>query len=195
MFFGKKHKVIVKNKNITIEARSGSNLFKVLKENGIELPILCDGSGQCGKCKVHISSDNIQKPTKKERLILAMMSLEEGYRLACQYLIKSDIVVNTEDYFDKGESFDSTIKVKVLEQEEDTINKIDEQKSKESELQTEPIKAKEIETNKTHEKEEKIHTEEISEVQNKVEQKNSESIITSVDDNNYILTDGILLIQ
>ena len=199
MFFGKKHKVIVKNKNITIEARSGSNLFKVLDENGVVLPTLCDGSGQCGKCKVHILTDHIQKPTKKERLILARMSLDDGYRLACQYIIKSDIIVDTDDYFDKGDVLDSTVKVKVLKEQETS--------EKDNEIKEEVIKAGVIDGT-----EDIVSNNEISFKDDEVERFIENEIIEEpkkskeveieikkdkgrLNTDEYQLTDGILLIQ
>ncbi|TYB35647.1 MAG: 2Fe-2S iron-sulfur cluster binding domain-containing protein [Flexistipes sinusarabici] len=101
MLFNKKYNVTIKNRNITLEAKSGTNLYKLLKENNIPISSLCDGNGQCGKCKVRISSPGggeINKPTKKDRLILALMNLESGYRLACEYTIRSDIIVDTEEW-------------------------------------------------------------------------------------------------
>lgn len=101
MLFTKKYNVTIKNRNITLEAKSGTNLYKLLKENNIPVSSLCDGNGQCGKCKVRISSPDggeINKPTKKDRLILALMNVENGYRLACEYIIRSDIVVDTEEW-------------------------------------------------------------------------------------------------
>ncbi|MCB4204082.1 2Fe-2S iron-sulfur cluster binding domain-containing protein [Deferribacterales bacterium Es71-Z0220] len=101
MFFSKKYKVIVKNKNITVEAKSGSKLFQVLKDNNIPIQSLCSGDGQCGKCKVKITSvdgKEINKPTKKDRLMIALVNLDAGYRLACEYTIKQDIIVDTEEW-------------------------------------------------------------------------------------------------
>ncbi len=101
MFFAKKCQITIKNKNITLEAKSGTNLYKLLKDNGVNVTSLCDGNGQCGKCKVKISAPDgleINKPTKKDRLILAPMNLENGYRLACEYIVKSDIIVDTEEW-------------------------------------------------------------------------------------------------
>lgn len=101
MFFSKKYKVIVKNKNITIEAKSGAKLFQVLKDNNIPIQSLCSGNGQCGKCKVKISAvdgKEINKPTKKDRLMIALVNLDAGYRLACEYTVKQDIVVDTEEW-------------------------------------------------------------------------------------------------
>lgn len=107
MFFSKKYKVIIKNRNITVEAKSGSNLFNVLKDNSIILPTLCGGDGQCGKCKVKITSPDgkdISKPSKRDRLLLAWVNIEAGYRLACQYTIKGNIIVDTEEWINSRDS-------------------------------------------------------------------------------------------
>ncbi len=192
MLFGKKYKVIVKNKNITIEARSGSNLFKVLNDSGVVLPTLCDGSGQCGKCKVHISAENIQKPTKKERLILARMSLDDGYRLACQYIVKSDIVVNTDDYFDKGETLDSTVKVKIIENQNPNETKEEEVKDTDKNLQHETDT--DIQNVDTKNEELSVDLNNIYDNTNE-EKELRNNPIDSAGDEEYQLTDGILLIQ
>jgi len=97
MFFTTKYKVTVANKNIVLEVRSGSNLYKVLREHDLIDRMLCDGSSQCGKCKVKITGSDVNKPTKKERLVLAESSLDSGIRLACQYSVKSDIKVDTQE--------------------------------------------------------------------------------------------------
>jgi len=101
MFFSKKYKVIVKNKNITVEAKSGTKLFQVLKDNNVPVQSLCSGDGQCGKCKVKITAvdgKEINKPTKKDRLMIALVNLDAGYRLACEYAVKQDIIVDTEEW-------------------------------------------------------------------------------------------------
>ncbi len=112
MFFGaKKCKVIIKNMNITVEVKSGTNLYDILIQNNITVPSLCKGSGQCGKCKVRISSADgkpINKPSKKDSIILAPISIDAGFRLACQYEVKTDIVVDISE-FQKGSDFDSDI--------------------------------------------------------------------------------------
>lgn len=116
MFFSKKNKIIIKNKNITIEAKSGSRLYNVLIDNNIKLPSLCGGNGQCGKCKVRIEAldkREIAKPTKKERLMLALINLEAGYRLACEYVVKQDIVVDTEEWVTKENYHPEIVSVKV----------------------------------------------------------------------------------
>ncbi|MGE4267017.1 MAG: 2Fe-2S iron-sulfur cluster-binding protein [Deferribacterales bacterium] len=97
MFFTSKYKITIVNKNIVLEVKHGSNLYKVLREHDLIDKMLCDGSSQCGKCKVKITGPDVNKPTKKERLVLAETSLDSGIRLACQYSVKSDIKVDTQE--------------------------------------------------------------------------------------------------
>ena len=97
MFLSKKHTVYVKNMDISFEVKSGKNLFSALEENGIKISNLCSGNGQCGKCKVRIESKNINKPTRLERRSLSELSISMGIRLACEYSVKSDIVIDTDE--------------------------------------------------------------------------------------------------
>lgn len=97
MFGVKKFTVTVTGSGRALEIKSGTNLYALLREHSLIDKKLCDGSGQCGKCKVKVSGQQINKPTKKERLVLAESSLESGIRLACQYPVKSNITVDTQE--------------------------------------------------------------------------------------------------
>lgn len=96
MFGMKKHTVTVVNSGQVLEVKNGTNLYQLLRENDLIERKLCDGSGQCGKCKVQVKGSSVNKPNKKERLVLAEQSLDAGMRLACQYAIKSSITVDTQ---------------------------------------------------------------------------------------------------
>ncbi len=95
MFFSKTVRIVIKNRNLAIEAKTGTNLYSALVAEKVIPPTLCRGNGQCGKCKVHINQRNISKPNKKEQLVLARINLDAGFRLACQTVIKDDMVVDT----------------------------------------------------------------------------------------------------
>lgn len=98
MFFSKKNvRISVKNKKLAIETQSGSNLYRFLVNEGIILPTLCDGAGQCGKCKIKFLNQNVPKPKHKDLLILAKINIDAGYRLACQHTIKNDIEIDTSE--------------------------------------------------------------------------------------------------
>lgn len=98
MFFSKKNvRISVKNKKLAIETQSGGNLYRFLINEGIILPTLCDGAGQCGKCKIKFLNQNVPKPKHKDLLILAKVNIDAGYRLACQHTIKNDIEIDTSE--------------------------------------------------------------------------------------------------
>ncbi|ADD69616.1 ferredoxin [Denitrovibrio acetiphilus DSM 12809] len=97
MFGSKKFTVTVTGSSHVLEAKSGTNLYHLLREHDLIDKKLCDGNGQCGKCKVKIKGVSVNKPTKKERLVLAEASLDAGMRLACQYGVKSNITVDTQE--------------------------------------------------------------------------------------------------
>ena len=53
MFFSKKsYTVSIPDRNIVLEAKSGTNLYKLLIDENLINPTLCNGAGQCGKCKM-----------------------------------------------------------------------------------------------------------------------------------------------
>lgn len=98
MFFAKKNvRISVRNKKIVIETKSGVNLYRFLVQEGIIMPTLCDGAGQCGKCKIKFLNQNIPKPKYKESLILAKVNIDAGYRLACLHTVKEDIEIDTSE--------------------------------------------------------------------------------------------------
>jgi len=194
MLFNKKYNVTIKNRNITLEAKSGTNLYKLLKENNIPVSSLCDGNGQCGKCKVRISSPGggeINKPTKKDRLILALMNLENGYRLACEYIIRSDIIVDTEEWNvssgkdpdilgvkkkNKGTAEEDQKPAEVTEEKEYSTSEEDyeSEESSESQSQSEP------------------HTDYEPDI---AEDEEKTSSVEEDEDQTYGVRDGLLLIQ
>jgi uncharacterized 2Fe-2S/4Fe-4S cluster protein (DUF4445 family) len=50
----------------------------------VELVSICDGKGDCRRCKVQVLAGRVSEPTTIEREALSFQELEEGYRLACQ---------------------------------------------------------------------------------------------------------------
>ncbi|MDY6820219.1 MAG: 2Fe-2S iron-sulfur cluster binding domain-containing protein [Deferribacterota bacterium] len=94
--FKKEYKIYINGSKDYYSVKANTNLYKFLISNNLIGETLCNGNGQCGRCKVLIKSasgKDINKPTKKDKLLLAAVNIENGYRLACQYLVKSDIIV------------------------------------------------------------------------------------------------------
>lgn len=68
----------------TVSLRKGSNLFLSLATHGIDLPSICGGGGECGKCRLKIESENLPAPSSTEQGLIPRSLREKGYRLACQ---------------------------------------------------------------------------------------------------------------
>lgn len=87
-------------KKKTIKAENGANLFKVLTENGIDIPSECGGNQICGKCKVIVDTNN--EISKFEKQFLTDLEIKKGVRLACYVKVDKDlnvITLNTEENY------------------------------------------------------------------------------------------------
>ncbi|GAB4283686.1 MAG: NADH:ubiquinone reductase (Na(+)-transporting) subunit F [Candidatus Rifleibacteriota bacterium] len=80
------------NEREPVEVECGSSLFDALTETDIYLPAACGGKGTCGRCLVRCLQGG-GPVTPMERLNLEKRFLEEGYRLACQVKVRTDIQI------------------------------------------------------------------------------------------------------
>lgn len=60
------------------------------QEAGIELNLPCGGQGRCGRCKVVVESGTVRRRSINR---ISRSELQQGYALACQTIIESDIEV------------------------------------------------------------------------------------------------------
>lgn len=106
MFFSKKiYNITIKDKNITLQAKSGTNLYKLLLDEKLINPTLCNGAGQCGKCRIKFTGNYIPKPVYKETLSLAKINIDAGFRLACQQNIKKDMEIDISEISSSAKFF------------------------------------------------------------------------------------------
>ncbi len=83
--------IVFKPSGKVVEAEVGANLLDVALKAGIEITAPCGGQGRCGRCKVMVEMGPVaRRPSAK----LAPSEEAEGYALACQTIVKGDIVVN-----------------------------------------------------------------------------------------------------
>jgi len=70
-------------------------LLEIAREAGVELRTDCGGQGTCGKCKVQIIEclGKVSEPSEEERKHLSDEEISEGYRLACQLIVKGKLKV------------------------------------------------------------------------------------------------------
>jgi len=77
-----------------VQAQEGQTILDVAQEGGIGLAAVCGGVGTCGRCRVQIMSGELSPLTDSERSRIGERELAQGYRLACQARIRSDLKVN-----------------------------------------------------------------------------------------------------
>ncbi len=81
-----------------LRLRIGSNLFLSLANNKIDLPSICGGGGECGKCRVKFEAADLPDANAIELVLVPKRLREQGYRLACQ----QEVISNTTLHLPKG---------------------------------------------------------------------------------------------
>ena len=84
------HKVKFLPYETEIEIENGDTIIRAALEAGVHVNASCGGEGVCGKCRVLIE-DGIVEGGISEKL--SQEDQQSGYRLACQAIVKSDLVV------------------------------------------------------------------------------------------------------
>jgi uncharacterized 2Fe-2S/4Fe-4S cluster protein (DUF4445 family) len=69
---------------------AGASLADAVAAAGLELNLPCGGQGRCGRCKLIVESGKVQRRAISR---LSSTELEQGYALACQSYVSSDVTV------------------------------------------------------------------------------------------------------
>ncbi|HID62896.1 MAG TPA: DUF4445 domain-containing protein, partial [Anaerolineae bacterium] len=82
--------VVFKPSGKVIEVEVGTLLSDAAAQAGIELNLPCGGQGRCGRCKLLVEHGPVsRRPSAK----LSPAEEEEGYALACQTVVKGDVIL------------------------------------------------------------------------------------------------------
>lgn len=65
-------------------------ILDATRDAGIDINVPCGGQGRCGRCAVVVEQGNVRR---RSTLRLSAHDIAEGYALACQTVIESDLVV------------------------------------------------------------------------------------------------------
>ena len=84
-----RHSVTFFPKNATVEVDEGTTLLEAATDAGVHINAQCGGEGKCGRCKVIVEGVVDSAPTN----LIEEVDWENGYRLACQSRVRSDVVV------------------------------------------------------------------------------------------------------
>ncbi len=87
----KKLKVHFSPDNIDVTVAEGSSLIEAALSVGVHINAACGGNGVCGTCRVLIRKGEVES-TRSDKL--STQEYEQGYRLACQSRVLSDLLVD-----------------------------------------------------------------------------------------------------
>jgi len=76
--------------NVKIEVDKGENLLAAAAKAGVYIHAYCGGDGVCGKCKVKVKEGEV---ASHKAMQLRPQEQEQGFRLACQSTVVSDVVI------------------------------------------------------------------------------------------------------
>jgi ferredoxin len=74
-----------------VRLRTGNNLFSALAANGVELPSVCGGGGECGKCRVQFDAGDLREANDIEKGLVPKPLRNRGFRLACQMEVQDGL--------------------------------------------------------------------------------------------------------
>ncbi len=83
-------KVHIKPQDVTVEVEKGALISEALEIAGVKILLPCGGQGRCGRCKVVVEKGEVRRRSVTR---LSPTELKQGYALACQTLVESEIVV------------------------------------------------------------------------------------------------------
>jgi len=84
------HKIVFLPHETEIEVPPGETIIHAAMEAGVHVNASCGGEGVCGKCRVLIEEGEVKGGISEK---LSRQDQERGYRLACQAVAQSDLVV------------------------------------------------------------------------------------------------------
>ena len=76
----------------SVEVEAGTTLMEAAEQAGIHINNLCGGEGVCGRCRVKLINGKI-RADKHSISLLSREEITEGYVLACQTKVGSDMEV------------------------------------------------------------------------------------------------------
>jgi len=84
------HKIIFLPYQTKIEVPDGETVIHAAMEAGVHINASCGGEGICGKCRVLIEEGEVEGGISEK---LNQADRDQGYRLACQAAVRSDLTV------------------------------------------------------------------------------------------------------
>src|SRR5210317_1986290 len=84
------HKIRFLPYETEIEIENGDTVIRAALEAGVHVNASCGGEGVCGKCRVIIENGTVDGGISEK---LSQEDQDKGYRLACQAVVRSNLIV------------------------------------------------------------------------------------------------------
>ncbi len=89
----KQYRVAIQPQGRHVFVLPGTTLLEAVAGSGVVLDTPCGGAGTCGKCRVRVTAGTAA-PTGADIAAFTPGELAEGWRLACQLRVQSDLTVD-----------------------------------------------------------------------------------------------------
>jgi uncharacterized 2Fe-2S/4Fe-4S cluster protein (DUF4445 family) len=88
----------------TVDVEAGTTLMQAAQSAGVHINNLCGGNGVCGRCRVKVNDSKI-RADKHSISLLSKEEILEGYVLACQTKVDSDmeVLIPAESRLEEGQ--------------------------------------------------------------------------------------------
>ncbi|NQV98760.1 MAG: NADH:ubiquinone reductase (Na(+)-transporting) subunit F [Rhodospirillales bacterium] len=93
LIWGRGQAQFIVNDEPAFASALGVKLTDALAGEGINLPMSCGGAGTCGLCRVRVIG-SIDDALPTERALLGPREIKDGYRLACQVVVRGDMEIS-----------------------------------------------------------------------------------------------------
>jgi uncharacterized 2Fe-2S/4Fe-4S cluster protein (DUF4445 family) len=135
----KTHTVKFLPHEMEISVPDGDTIIRAALEAGVHVNASCGGEGVCGKCRVIIENGSVEGGISEK---LSQEDQDRGYRLACQAVVKGDLIVRipVESAIDP-----SVLKMQASPRRTAHIKEIDFEELKEKGLFVAPVEKKFLE--------------------------------------------------
>ncbi|MCK4661181.1 MAG: 2Fe-2S iron-sulfur cluster binding domain-containing protein, partial [Phycisphaerae bacterium] len=90
------YKVTFQPQGRAVSVLKGTTILEAAASAGLVIDTPCGEAGTCGKCRVQVAQ-GAPNPSDTDRRALGKVELQQGWRLACQNAVNSDMIVHVPD--------------------------------------------------------------------------------------------------
>lgn len=109
LIWGRGRAKLTVNGEQVLDSALGDKLLAALNQGGIHLPTSCGAVGTCGLCRVQVSGGSHDEALPLERALMGVVAIQDGYRLACQVVVRGDLKLTVPAEFLGAKSWRCTV--------------------------------------------------------------------------------------